>query len=182
MAFRIRRETALQLPIGRRDRKGGWGPRGKICDNKISKRSVRNTCGKASPGTCNLSPILSHLTFDGQFKVTCSPSVVRVSHQESLGGDYLRPQLYISGEIHGDERVVRKIMMMMSSFLVITLVRRNRAPLPHCTLPSYWSGPRPVRSIQTSRRALISIYMILNQSRGFGWQCLQLGETHLLLL
>jgi hypothetical protein len=37
----------------------------------------------------------------------CSPSIIRVSHAASLQSDVSRPQVLISGEIHGDERVVR---------------------------------------------------------------------------
>ena len=39
-------------------------------------------------------------------KLKCSPSIISISHQVSLAGDYLRPQVYISGEIHGNEKVV----------------------------------------------------------------------------
>jgi hypothetical protein len=39
-------------------------------------------------------------------KLKCSPSILSISHRESLAGDYLRPQVYISGEIHGNEKVV----------------------------------------------------------------------------
>ena len=41
---------------------------------------------------------------DGNDK--CSPIVVRVSDLYSLSNDINRPQILISGEIHGDERVV----------------------------------------------------------------------------
>ncbi len=36
----------------------------------------------------------------------CSPEVIRISDQASLEEDETRPQILISGEIHGDERVV----------------------------------------------------------------------------
>lgn len=36
---------------------------------------------------------------------SCTPSIVRVTHRESLSSDVQRPQLLLSGEIHGDERV-----------------------------------------------------------------------------
>jgi hypothetical protein len=67
---------------------------------------------------------------DFQFKLTCSPSVIRVSHQDSLGGDFLRPQLYISGEIHGDERVVSWSSRMKETYRGL-----------RC---AYWSGPTVV--------------------------------------
>ena len=38
---------------------------------------------------------------------TCSPVVIRVSHLASLESDKQRPQVFISGEIHGDEKIVR---------------------------------------------------------------------------
>ena len=38
---------------------------------------------------------------------TCSPVVIRVSHLASLEPDKQRPQVFISGEIHGDEKIVR---------------------------------------------------------------------------
>lgn len=37
----------------------------------------------------------------------CSPIVIRVSHLASLDRDRQRPQTFISGEIHGDEKIVR---------------------------------------------------------------------------
>ncbi len=40
--------------------------------------------------------------------VHCSPQILRVSEVASLAEDAQRPQIYISGEIHGDERVVEK--------------------------------------------------------------------------
>ena len=36
----------------------------------------------------------------------CSPVIIRVTHVASYESDNQRPQLIISGEIHGDERVV----------------------------------------------------------------------------
>ncbi len=39
--------------------------------------------------------------------VKCSPFIVRVTDRASLLTDVQRPQVIISGEIHGDERVVR---------------------------------------------------------------------------
>ena len=41
---------------------------------------------------------------------TCSPIVVRVSHMASLDSDKQRPQTFISGEIHGDEKIVRQTL------------------------------------------------------------------------
>ena len=37
---------------------------------------------------------------------SCSPMVIRVSHLSSLESDRQRPQIFISGEIHGDEKIV----------------------------------------------------------------------------
>lgn len=39
--------------------------------------------------------------------VKCSPLLVRITDRASLLNDVERPQVIISGEIHGDERVVR---------------------------------------------------------------------------
>ena len=49
---------------------------------------------------------------------TCSPSVIRVTHRESLWGDVQRPQLLLSGEIHGDERVGPSATIYTASILV----------------------------------------------------------------
>lgn len=38
--------------------------------------------------------------------IECSPSIIRVSDMATLKSDSTRPQMLISGEIHGDERVV----------------------------------------------------------------------------
>lgn len=48
----------------------------------------------------------------------CSPSIVRVTHRESLLGDVQRPQLLLSGEIHGDERVGPSSTIWAASLLV----------------------------------------------------------------
>ena len=39
----------------------------------------------------------------------CSPLLVRITDRASLLNDVERPQVIISGEIHGDERVVRYV-------------------------------------------------------------------------
>lgn len=39
--------------------------------------------------------------------IKCSPFIIRVTDRTSLLTDVQRPQVIISGEIHGDERVVR---------------------------------------------------------------------------
>ena len=44
--------------------------------------------------------------FCSQGQVSCSPYIVRISDTTSLRHDESRPQVLISGEIHGDERVV----------------------------------------------------------------------------
>lgn len=51
-----------------------------------------------------------------QNTLSCSPSVIRISHQESLKKDIYRPQVLISGEIHGDERVVSVILGLLFLF------------------------------------------------------------------
>ena len=37
---------------------------------------------------------------------SCSPLVIRISHLQSIEKDIQRPQVFVSGEIHGDERIV----------------------------------------------------------------------------
>ena len=41
----------------------------------------------------------------GRDSFTCSPAIARVSHLASLATDVERPQVLLSGEIHGDERI-----------------------------------------------------------------------------
>eukprot|EP01041_Mallomonas_annulata_P006251 gene6251-12656_t len=48
---------------------------------------------------------LWHVGFAEDQHDTCSPIVIQVTHLESLEQDTQRPQILISGEIHGDERV-----------------------------------------------------------------------------
>ena len=38
-------------------------------------------------------------------KTSCSPIIMRVSHKETLFQDTQRPQILVSGAVHGDERV-----------------------------------------------------------------------------
>lgn len=38
--------------------------------------------------------------------LTCSPLIARITDVGSVLADFARPQVFISGEIHGDERVV----------------------------------------------------------------------------
>ena len=44
----------------------------------------------------------------------CSPLLVRITDRASLLNDVERPQVIISGEIHGDERVVRCVYECMT--------------------------------------------------------------------
>lgn len=60
--------------------------------------------GFASVHTANELYGIPH-AHDGS--LSCSPSVAQVTLQETIGSDIYRPQVLISGEIHGDERVVR---------------------------------------------------------------------------
>jgi hypothetical protein len=43
----------------------------------------------------------------------CSPLIARVSDLKSLSTDRNRPQVLVSGEIHGDERVVRGLVYLL---------------------------------------------------------------------
>lgn len=47
------------------------------------------------------------LTLTQQSGLSCSPHIVSITHLSSVKDDASRPQVLISGEIHGDERVVR---------------------------------------------------------------------------
>ena len=49
---------------------------------------------------------------------TCSPNIIRVSHVKSLPADSERPQIVVSGEIHGDERVGPSSSMLIAEVLV----------------------------------------------------------------
>ena len=46
--------------------------------------------------------------------VKCSPYIIRVTDRTTLLTDVQRPQVIISGEIHGDERVVRLSLHVFS--------------------------------------------------------------------
>jgi hypothetical protein len=48
----------------------------------------------------------------------CSPGILRVSHTTSLSYDYQRPQIFLSGEIHGDERVGPSSSLFVAELLV----------------------------------------------------------------
>lgn len=45
--------------------------------------------------------------------VTCSPLLARITDWASLQADVQRPQVILSGEIHGDERVVRRSKLLL---------------------------------------------------------------------
>jgi hypothetical protein len=70
---------------------------------------------------------------DGNDK--CSPIVLRVSDLSSLSIDINRPQVLISGEIHGDERVVGYIFSFDAcgektfSFIHVNILQISRAPV-----------------------------------------------------
>lgn len=51
---------------------------------------------------------------------TCSPFVIRVSHIASLDADKQRPQMFISGEIHGDEKVGPLASLFTAQMLVLS--------------------------------------------------------------
>jgi hypothetical protein len=50
---------------------------------------------------------------------TCSPPIVRVSHIDSLDSDVERPQVLLSGEIHGDERI-GPAAVLHTGYLMVT--------------------------------------------------------------
>ena len=49
------------------------------------------------------------MTINIQGNDKCSPTIIRISDRRSLVEDYQRPQVIISGAIHGDERVVSNL-------------------------------------------------------------------------
>jgi predicted deacylase len=49
---------------------------------------------------------------------TCSPMIIRVTHRDSLAKDKQRPQVFISGEIHGNERVGPLASLFTAQMLV----------------------------------------------------------------
>ena len=50
---------------------------------------------------------------------TCAPKIIRVTHLASLDSDNERPQIFISGEIHGDERVVISSIEQISMLIFL---------------------------------------------------------------
>lgn len=53
----------------------------------------------------------SKVSKDKAIILTCSPLIARITDVGSVLADFARPQVFISGEIHGDERVVREHCM-----------------------------------------------------------------------
>ena len=54
----------------------------------------------------------------GRNGFTCSPAIARVSHLASLSTDVERPQVLLSGEIHGDERIGPTVVYQVAYLLV----------------------------------------------------------------
>lgn len=66
----------------------------------------------------NLAETIYGLRQAKQGSTTCSPIVMQISHVKSLSLDKQRPQLLISGEIHGDERVGPSSSILLAELLV----------------------------------------------------------------
>ena len=54
----------------------------------------------------------------GRNGFTCTPAIARVSHLASLSTDVERPQVLVSGEIHGDERIGPTVVYQVAYLLV----------------------------------------------------------------
>jgi len=50
---------------------------------------------------------------------SCSPIIARISHMSTLEEDLSRPQAFISGEIHGDERIGPSASLVTAEILVM---------------------------------------------------------------
>ena len=74
-----------------------------ISYNEMQKRSF-DLLG--SFATVQTAERLWNITAATQGKTTCSPAIIRITNMATLNTDVQRPQILISGEIHGDERVV----------------------------------------------------------------------------
>ena len=72
--------------------------------------------------------------------VTCSPLLVRITDRASLQADVQRPQVILSGEIHGDERVVWDRALSHFWRVVSVLSPTLRFPLT-LSSPSLWVSP-----------------------------------------
>lgn len=66
--------------------------------------------------------------------IKCSPTIVRVTDRETLSEDVLRPQIIISGAIHGDERVGPQASLFTSQLLVWSAMCEIKKSKFHCDL------------------------------------------------
>jgi hypothetical protein len=66
--------------------------------------------------------------------IKCSPIIIRVTDRETLSEDFLRPQIIISGAIHGDERVGPQASLFTSQLLVWSALCEIKKSKIHCDL------------------------------------------------
>lgn len=68
--------------------------------------------------------------------LTCSPLIARITDVRSVLADFTRPQVFISGEIHGDERVVSivypRYLLYCRSYAVRCSSTGTRSVASHC--------------------------------------------------
>lgn len=66
----------------------------------------------------NANELLGTGVSHGRGGFTCTPAIARVSHLASLSTDVERPQVLLSGEIHGDERIGPTVVYQVAYLLV----------------------------------------------------------------
>jgi hypothetical protein len=66
--------------------------------------------------------------------IKCSPLIIRITDKESLSNDFLRPQVIISGAIHGNERVGPQTSVFMAELLVWSALCEIEKSISHCQL------------------------------------------------
>ena len=87
--------------------------------------------------------------------LTCSPLIARITDVGSVLADFARPQVFISGEIHGDERVVSIVYPLLALLSVMcSSLLSDRDQERRWSLQSCWGGARTVSSIKSTRAVL----------------------------
>ena len=74
----------------------------------------------------------------GEF--SCSPFIIEVTDFASLPNDHLRPQVLISGEIHGDERVGPIASLGLAQLLVYSAECILKQSKKYCQMLDKWEG------------------------------------------
>lgn len=86
----------------------------------ISFNEVNERMSKLSPvySTVKTAKEWYSVDFVKDGKEFCSPTIARISHMPTLDADLSRPQAFISGEIHGDERIGPSAALVTAEILV----------------------------------------------------------------